>query len=341
MDKKEETISPIVKEKAPLVLAEINQASSILLHCHPSPDPDSVGSVLAMKFALEQLGKKVTVIKGDSDIPEAFIHFPGAEDIVKKNFFELDLKDFDLFISLDSGSPDMISRLKPIIFPKALKIVVIDHHRTNTNYGYINLVDPVYPACGQILFDLFKEWGIKLTPEIAKNLFMGMYTDTGGFKYEGTTWRTFYIAKKLTEVAPDFVALISDMENTNKPDAVFFQGLAFASIETVLGGRMAISAVSLEQLKSKNIEPHTVVSHSVSSVMRTVVGWNICASMVETELDKIKISLRTRDALKYDVSKLAVALGGGGHKAAAGVVLNMSLEEAKVLLVNKAKELYE
>src|SRR3989344_3205155 len=92
------------------ILSHIEKANSILLHCHPSPDPDSVGSVLAMKCALEQMGKKATVIKGDSDIPQAFMHFPGADTIVKKNFGEVDLKNFDLFIILDSASPEMISR---------------------------------------------------------------------------------------------------------------------------------------------------------------------------------------------------------------------------------------
>lgn len=341
MNREKEYISPIVRQYSQSILAEIKKSDSILLHCHPSPDPDSIGSVLATKFVLEQIGKNVTVIQGDSDIPEAFMHFPGATGIVKKNFFEINIKDFDLFIVLDSGSTEMISRLRPVIFPESLQVIVIDHHRTNTKYGHINMIDHAYPSVCQMLFDLFTEWNIKITPEIAKNLFIGMYTDTGGFKYEGTTWRTLDIASQLVRIAPDFIVMISDMENTNKPDAVFFQGLAFAFIETFLGGRMAVSSVSLEQLKSKNIEPSTVVSHSVSSVMKTVVGWDICASMVESQDNKIKVSLRTRDAVKYDVFKLAVALGGGGHRAAAGVVLDMSLEQAKKLLINKAKEIYE
>src|SRR5579872_6587049 len=101
-------ISPLIKEKAPLILAEIKKATSILLHCHPSPDPDSVGSALAMKFALESLGKKATIIQGDNDIPRAYMHFPGAQDIVKKNFFELDLTQFDLFIVQDTGGLERI-----------------------------------------------------------------------------------------------------------------------------------------------------------------------------------------------------------------------------------------
>src|ERR1035437_1493632 len=102
-------MTDIVKKEAPKILAAIKSANNILLHCHPSPDPDSVGSALAMKFALEQIGKKATVIKGESNTPQAFMCFPGAMDIVPKSFNEIDQNDFDLFICLDSSTVDRIS----------------------------------------------------------------------------------------------------------------------------------------------------------------------------------------------------------------------------------------
>jgi len=83
-------ISSELKEKVPLILAEINKAESVLLYCHPSPDPDSVCSALAMKLVLQQLGKKTAIIKGDSEIPEAFMHFPGAKEIIMKSYWEID-----------------------------------------------------------------------------------------------------------------------------------------------------------------------------------------------------------------------------------------------------------
>src|ERR1035437_3297518 len=201
-------MTDIVKKEAPKIFAAIKAANNILLHCHPSPDPDSVGSALAMKFALESLGKKATVIRGDSEIPQAFMHFPGADSIVPKNFFEVDLKEFDLFIVQDSGSMSMISRRGEIKFPKTLNVIVIDHHATIADFGSINLIEPSYPACCQILFDLFKEWKILITPDIAKNLFIGTYTDTGGFKYEKTAPETLAMAAELTKIAPDFHKII-------------------------------------------------------------------------------------------------------------------------------------
>ncbi|MDB5238859.1 MAG: phosphoesterase RecJ protein [Candidatus Parcubacteria bacterium] len=337
-------ISPIIREKAPLILSEIQKAKSILLHCHPSPDPDSVGSALAMRFAIEQLGErgsgKVTIIAGDSAIPQAFMHFPGAADIVAKNFFELDLSGFDLFIVQDSSKAEMVSKLKPIEFPEHLKIIVIDHHNSNSGYGAINLVEPSYPATAQVLFDLFWEWKIKITPEIAANLFMGIYTDTGGFKYTGTTSRTFMIASALAAKAPDFPQLISAMENSITLQDLAFQGLALSSIESLFAGRFALSVVPFAKMQEKNIEDENASAGMISSILRRIGSFDIVGACIETEPNVIKFSFRSKDGNAYDVSKLAVALGGGGHKAAAGTTLNMPLEEAKKAVVAKAKELY-
>ncbi len=332
--------SPLIKKLAPEILAEVKKADSILLHCHPSPDPDSVGSALAMKWALEQLGKKVTVIKGDSVMPQAFMHFPGAEEIVPKNYFELDANQYDLFIVLDSASIDRVSSKGKIEFPASLAIVNIDHHRTNPGFGKINIVEPSYPATSQILFDLFKEWGIVLDANIAKNLFIGIYTDTGGFKYRETTVRTFQIAAELARVAPDFPSLISKMENSNSPSALAYKGLALDSIQTFHGGNVAVSAVPLSLLTEKGIDPEEVSVSEIASLLMTVTGWNIDVGMAETEPGLIKASMRTRDADRFDVSKLATAFGGGGHKSAAGALLRMTIDEAVRQVADKAKELY-
>ncbi len=332
-------ISPLICEKAPVILAEIKKAKSVLLHCHPSPDPDSVGSALAMKFAVEQLGVKATVFKGDSEIPDAFMHFPGARDIVQKNFFELDLAEFDLFIIQDSGSKEMISRFKPIEFPLPMRTIVIDHHASNQGYGDINLVEPTYPAACQVLHDLFMEWQIKLTPEIAANLFIGMYTDTGGFKYRGTTARTFAVAAELTKIVPSFPKLISDMENSRTPGDLALQALALSNIETFLNGKCGLSIVTLAGLKEKNIPMSDVHAGMISPILQSVKEWSIAGVIIEVAPGNIKMSFRSKDA-DYDVSKLAVALGGGGHKDAAGAVLMMPLEDAKKLVVQKMEELY-
>jgi phosphoesterase RecJ-like protein len=293
-----------------------------------------------MKFALEQLGKKVTVIKGDSAIPQAFMHFPGAHDIAEKNFFEVDLDEFDLFIAQDGGGIEMISTLQKVEFPGHLKVIVIDHHNSNKGYGHINLVDVSSPATAFTLRELFREWNIELTREIATNLFIGMYTDTGGFKYPKTDYRVLQAAADCARVAPDFSGAIFKLENNNSKELIRFHALMLNSIETFCNDSVAIASVSQEQLIKNNIPAVVARGDFVPNLLKSVVGWNIGLTMLETEPNRIKLSFRTRDAVAYDVSKIAVALGGGGHKGAAGAGMNMPLEEAKKAVVSKIKELY-
>lgn len=332
-------ISPLVRDKAPLILAEIKKAKSVLLHCHPSPDPDSVGSALAMKFVVEQLGIKATVIKGDSEIPQAFMHLPGANEIVMKSWWEIDQSQFDLFIIVDS-SVNGVSRIKSPVIPASMKMINIDHHKTNEGFGLINLTDPNYPACAQLLFDLFHEMGVKITPDIAANLFMGIYTDTGGFRYEATTSATFEVAAQLVKIVPEFPKIISQMENSSTLADLQFHGLALSSIETVFNGKVALSVVPFSAIEKNMIPDVSVSAGAVSSSLRRAGEFEIVGALLEPRLGKIKMSFRTRDADIYDVSKLAVALGGGGHKAAAGVAMDATLEEAKQKVVEKMKELY-
>lgn len=333
-------ISSIIREKAPIILAEIQKAKSVLLHCHPLPDPDSTGSALAMKCVIEQMGKIAEVIKGDSEIPHGFMHFPKANNILMKSFAEVDLNQFDLFISLDSGSRNMVSQEKPPAFPLPIKTIVIDHHATNDHYGEINLVDASSPATAFIIFQLLKLWNITITYDIALNLFMGIYTDTGGFKYALTDHRVIAAAAELAKVAPDFTEAIFGMENDQVKEALFYQALALNSIETFFGDSLAISSVSNSDLVKRNIPEKCIMGVGVANILISVSGWNIGVSMVERRPEVVKISCRTRDSKIYDVSKLAEALGGGGHRAAAAAVLYTSLSDAKKMVVEKAKELY-
>ncbi len=325
---------------APIIMAEIKKAQSILLHCHISPDPDSVGSALAMKFVLESLGKKVTVIKGDSEFPRGFMHFPGAKDIVLKNFTEVDLKDFDLYIAVDTSAITQITRIQPVTFPLPIKSIVIDHHPSNPGFADINLIVPTAPATGQVIYLLLKVWNISITPDMAANMFIAIYTDTVGLKIDVTTPETYEIVAELVKIYPDFPKLIFQMENSETPETLALYGMALSSINVFLDNKLAISGVSYAQLQSKNITEVRLSTSAISSSMKVVAGWKVVVSMIEISPNKVKCSFRTNDVVNFSVGGLSAAFGGGGHKAAAGAVIEASLEDAQKLIVSKAKELY-
>ncbi len=365
------------KAKAKDIFEAIKGASSVLMHCHPSPDPDSLGSTLATKFALESLGKKVTVIAGDSKIPDAFMHFPGARDILPQNFFETDLSQFDLFLILDSGAPSMISRKGDIVFPvtlvdgKTLKTVVIDHHDSNTGYADINIVASQYTSTTELLFDLFSEWGIELAQgqsasldisvahDIAVNLYVGLFTDGGGFRYDRITSHSFYMASVLSAVAPDMTDAVKILENSGSKGHVDFLATALtqkkvfdfndavAGDDVAIGdgeskgesetndkikskgkGSFVISYISNDDIQRLGLTEDDWAGNEVANMIKSVVGWNVVATLIEKVPGEVRVSLRTRDQVQFDVSKVALALGGGGHKAASGAIVRLPMNQA-------------
>jgi phosphoesterase RecJ-like protein len=169
---------------------------------------------------------------------------------------------------------------------------------------------------------------------------MGIFTDTGGFRYAPTNHLVLKAASELTEIAPDFTKAIFLMDNCNVKEAIYFQAIALNSVQLFLNGTLAIAPVSYKSLEEKNIPEECIRGDMIASLLKSVVGWNLGISMVEKQPGKVKISCRTRDSEKFDVSKLAVALGGGGHRAAAGARLNMPLDEAIKKVVETAKVLY-
>lgn len=320
---------------------EIKKAKNILLILHPSPDGDSIGSNFAFFHALSNMGKKVTLLSGDSEFPNNFSTLPGVNKLTKKNLFDLELSQFDLFIINDISDLPQISRIKEIILPKNLKTINIDHHFSNTGIFDINLVDSSYSSTCQLIFDFFQSIKIKITPDIAACLFVGIYTDTGGFKYSGTTDKTFQVAAKLTKIYPKFSQLIFDIENNDHPDRLKFLSLILASVETYFSNSVAIASLNHQSIKDNNLNPTAVSSSDIANLLKSITGWQIGIAIIEHQSNNIKISFRTRDSSKFDLSKIATALGGGGHKAAAGLILkDSSIDEAKKIIIKTIKKIY-
>lgn len=332
------------------MLDEIKKSSKILLHCHPSPDPDSVGSALALKYILQSIGKEVNVISGDDDIPMSFRHFPGCDEILPKSFLDIKEGEYDLFIVADCSldgicrkipREEVAKRLEKMgPLGSKLKTINIDHHISNKWQADLSIIDSSYPSACELIYDVREEWAVPLSREMALNIYVGMYTDTGGFIYRGVTDRTFRIVSELVKFAPDFSKIIFNLENSNRRQQLDFLALCLSSIEVFCDGKVAISSCSNEDLIKKGITKDDRGAHTVANYLRSVIGWEIGINMVEEEVGRVKISIRTRDSDRFDLSKLAMAFGGGGHKAAAGANIKMSLPEAKEVLVQKIKEIY-
>lgn len=329
-----------LKLLAPEIFEAIKKANNILLHLHPNPDFDSMGGALGMYHTLKTMGKKAVVIKGDSPLPNFAKYFPGCESIVSKNFFETDLSLFDLFIILDSPVRERISEIGEVVFPKTLKTILIDHHVAGEAFANLSLADDYYPATCQMAYELFAEWGIKITKEAAVCLFVGMYYDTGGFKYEKTNKDTFLAAANLAEIAPDFSKTIFQIENNREREEIIFQGMALNSIESFLNNTVGVSSVSAREMIKRGIKEENIDSGSVANIIKSATGWQIGVALTEKNKGNVRISFRTRNSEKYDMSKIANLLGGGGHKAAAGAAIQAPLAEAQKMVIEAIAKTY-
>ena len=328
MNTKSIPISPKVLENADLIFTEIKKANKILLHCHVGPDPDSVGSVLAMKEVLENMDKKVTAISGDNKLSDSLLSLPKANNIEIKKFGEVDLSEFDLYIILDTAAPQMISMINEPKFPLSIKTIIIDHHASNIGFADINLIDPDSRATAFTLYELFKVWNVEISHDIAVNLFMGMYTDTGGFSYSGVDHRCIYACGELARVAPDYTKYLSQISENETEASIKFLSQALINIDIIENGRLVISSVSNEFIRKNNIPNDATSGHSVSTILKKIKGWGVIVTLIEIEPNFIKAGFRTRDE-SIDVSRIAAKVGGGGHRLASGAVMKMSLEEAK------------
>jgi len=328
-------------QKADQIWAAIQVSQNVLLHLHPSPDPDSVGSALAMAMMIRSLGKNATVIEGDTSLLSGLDVFPGSDTILKKNYFELDLKQYDLFIIQDSAGLEMISTKGEIVFPQTLTTIIIDHHSSNRNFASINLVEPDCPANCELLYKLFIYWKVEISQDTATCLLLGIYGDTG-FKYAGTGSETYLTIAELSKLSPNFHDYIFKMENAMHSKQIDLLGLGFSNVHTYSNNRIAISEVTKVLLDSKNITASDVnsIRRVISSQLIAVTNWEIGIAFIEIEPNINTLSFRSRDPKKYNVNTIAVALGGGGHPVASGVTLKMPFDQARQLLLDTIYSVY-
>jgi phosphoesterase RecJ-like protein len=229
---------------------------------------------------LKKLGKDVTAIIGDTEYPQNLMGFPNREWIQPKNYTQINPNEFDLFLILDSSSPSQITQLVEIELPDTINTVVIDHHATNSGFGKLNLIESTYSSTCQILYDLFKLWKVEINSDIAVCLFMGIYADTGGFKYLNSTPEILQIASELATINPKYHKLIFDLENNKKPIEVEMTGLALSSIEKHFSDHVVLSVIPYEEIKKRNLSKSDAMEGLVASLLKAVVGWDLVASLV-------------------------------------------------------------
>lgn len=300
-------------------LAEIiKESRDIAILGHISEDADSVGSSLAMKYVLENMGKTADVIL--SAPLEKRLEFISAEFL-----YPADAKEqYDLCICLDCADGARLGERKAV-FETAKNTALIDHHMTNKGFADLNYIVPDASATGEILFDIFGGIGAGIDRQVAECLFIAIASDTGSFKYSNVSPKTMRIAAELLEKGIDNAYISRMLFDTETEKAMHFKGELMSRVETYYEGRLSLIAVRSEEFESSGVAEKDM--GDIVNIPRMVQGAEIAVSVRETK-DRIKLSFRSNG--RYDVGTLAQGFGGGGHKMASGAsVDNMTFDEVK------------
>jgi bifunctional oligoribonuclease and PAP phosphatase NrnA len=313
-------------------VAAIQRADEVCLACHVCPDGDALGSMLAFAHALTALGKRFTASFGDAFVVPRILHFlPGLDLLTGPADFPAEP---DVMITFDAAGVDRLGSLA-VNAGKAGELIVVDHHASNTRFGTTHLVDPGAAATAVIAERLIDRLGAPLTQDIALNLYVGLVTDTGSFKYRTTTPEVHALAQRLLEtgIQPERVAREVWDRAPFGYLPVLAAALGRARLEPEVAGGLGMVWTSVTRAdRVAHGLPYDLLEGVIDVVRRTDEAE---VAVVFKEDDEGAWQVSTRSKGRVDVGLACVALGGGGHPTAAGFTLHGEVEHA----VSRLREL--
>jgi phosphoesterase RecJ-like protein len=288
---------------------------------HIRPDGDSLGSSLGLYWLLRALDKEVEVIMRDP-VPHAYQQLPGAQDVKVMPAVNPSYNAVFVIECSDITRPGLIELEKQCV-------VNIDHHSTTALFGKINWIDSTASAVGEMIYNLCKATGVRVTKEIAECVYTALITDTGSFHYSNTTERTFKVASELvrTGVKP---AKTAEAVFASYPwSRIELMAAVLSTARRDETGHVACMRQSLEmqaRAKASDEDADGFVNYPL-----TVEEVEAVAMLKECEPGIYRTSLRSKGDV--NVAKVAERFGGGGHRNAAGCTLKGSWEEAESEIV--------
>jgi phosphoesterase RecJ-like protein len=306
-----------------LVLERIREDSRFVLATHENPDGDALGSLVGMQGLLTALGKDSTMFIAPDDLPlsheyrifrlEGLIQDAPA-DIAERTV-----------VFLDCGN---IDRNSASILRESAHLLNIDHHHDNTLFGTLNYVVPAASCTAEIVWDLLHGLQVRPTPAVAQALYVGLITDTGRFMYENTGPRAHQMAADLIEAGVDVPEVYRRLYEEVPPAKLALLALALGRIERFDSGELTLVALSAEDFEETEAEDN--YSEGIIDQLRAVQGTKVAVLVRELtsgeRKGQRKVSLRATDD-DVDVSVIARAQGGGGHRRAAGFSTTLELDE--------------
>jgi phosphoesterase RecJ-like protein len=285
----------------------ILDAEQIAILTHTSADGDALGSSFGLAFAMEYLGKNVSVFL-EEPIPKSLDFLPGQQFVS-----EYKGNKFELCICLDTSDMTRLGK-RADIYSCAQKTITIDHHTTNTMQADGLWIDQRASATGEMVYNLIKALNIEVTRDIAINLYTAIVTDTGGFRYSNTTPESHIITADLLSKDVPFAEIIKRVFDTVSYSKLLLLRKALQNLTMHFNGKVAVSYLLYDDIKS--VDAQTDDFEGLVNVGRNLEGVEVSLFLREETKHIFKGSLRANEYV--DVAQLASIFSGGGHKRAAG-----------------------
>lgn len=287
---------------------------------HMNPDCDTLGSAIALKVLLRTFGHRVLHLCPDP-LPATYRFLPGSDEVVTE--LPADWPADSGLVTLDAADFGRFGRLTERLrgFDP---IVVVDHHVSNPRYGHVNLVLEDAAATGEVVYRLFRHFGVVPDREAALGMYAALVTDTGCFSYEATNAASHEMAADLIRLGVKPAEVSRNLFEEVPLPELRVKSMGLARMQLAEGGRVAWTTITREMLAEAGAEEeHT---EGLSERLRALKGVEVAFFLRETPHGTLKASLRSKQWV--DVSRLAGKFGGGGHRRAAGCTMQGPLESA-------------
>jgi phosphoesterase RecJ-like protein len=308
---------PLRKVAQPTVASVLAEAAdghaTVVLSGHVQPDADAMGSTLALAEGLRRRGARVLPTFPDPFVlPASLAWLPGAAALVPSAAVP---SSPDVFVSLDAASPGRLGELS-VLLDSAATAVVIDHHASNPGFGDVSLIDPAAPATVTLVADVLDDLGVLVDRHLATCLYAGLAADTGSFRFGSTRPETHELAARLLATGIEHAEISQRLFDTAP-----FGWLGLLSVvtgravlEVAVGAGLVWTWSSTAEAAEHGLPGGQL--EALVDVIRSTEEADVACVLKGQDDGSWSVSLRSRGGT--DVARVAMALGGGGHRAAAG-----------------------
>jgi bifunctional oligoribonuclease and PAP phosphatase NrnA len=329
------TLSPEKAAQAQAFATVLRPGQRVCITTHVNPDGDGIGSEVGLAHLLRAQGVDAIITNPSQTPPRFSFLFDGLPGVDRSAEAVKELRRADLIIVLDISDLTRLGMLIETVKNRGVPVACVDHH---VSVGVLppgpRYLDPDAAATGELIYELAKANGWKVTEQVARALYVAILTDTGGFRFSNTRARTLRVAADLLEAGVDNEEIYLEVY-ARAPEGrprLFAEALQTLVVESEHGlAWVTVPPGAIERLGVSSDDLDGVVEFP-----RSIEGVRMALLFREISQGRVKVSLRSVGDV--DVAAFAKPYGGGGHTKAAGLSLTGSLAEVQATVLKAARE---